>query len=74
MAAVCVDVSRSASVKLDLIQCINCLKCNKGLRNGISCDVCDHWQHFRCAKISEDEIKGYESSEWKCPVYVLKGM
>lgn len=70
MAAVCGDVSRSAPVKINIFQCINCLKCNKVVRNGILCDFCGHWQHFRWAKISENEIKGYKSSEWKCPVCV----
>lgn len=70
MAVVCGDISRSAPVKINIIQCINYFNGNKVVRNGILCDFCDHWQHFHCTKILEDEIKGYESSEWKFPVCV----
>jgi hypothetical protein len=45
---------------------IKCDKCKKVVRNGILCDSCDLWNHFRCANVSEDNIPD-EKSEWLCP-------
>lgn len=35
---------------------IKCGFCNKSLRNGILCDVCDEWNHFRCVVITKLQI------------------
>jgi hypothetical protein len=52
-----------------IIKDIKCLKCKKVVRNGILCDKCDCWHHFRCSKILEDEIPD-ENSECSGPACV----
>lgn len=53
----------SAPVKKRILMSV---KCSRNVRNGILCDACDLWHHFRCANIKEDEIPD-EKSQWKCP-------
>lgn len=50
-----------------------CLKCSKTVKNGILCDLCDRWNHFKCAEINEKDIPD-ESEEWKCPACVSSNM
>lgn len=45
---------------------IKCVKCRRNVRNGILCDVCDKWSHFKCANISENNPPD-ENIEWACP-------
>lgn len=59
----------SAPQKWRKIYNIKCRKCNKTVRNGISCDFCDLWHHFRCANVAEENLSS-ENGEWKCPVCV----
>lgn len=59
-------VSISAPGKSRVIFDIKCIKCSKVVRNGILCDVCDKWNHFRCAKVQEDNLPKDEV-QWKCP-------
>lgn len=60
-----VQLNSSPSKKRVLID-IKCAKCNKIVRNGILCDMCDLWHHFRCASVEESNLPE-ENSEWKCP-------
>jgi len=65
MAPTSTDATVSALTKLRVLRCIKCFKCNKIVRNGILCDSCDRWYHFKCANIAEEDIPN-EDSEWNC--------
>lgn len=42
-----------------------CFKCNKIVKNGILCDVCDRWYHFKCGNLPNyEEIDVNE--DWHC--------
>lgn len=43
-----------------------CIKCRKVVRNGILCDLCDKWNHFRCVGVDENDLPDV-NTEWKCP-------
>lgn len=60
------DVSVTAPVINRCILNTNCDKCRKTVRNGILCDSCDMWNHFRCAKVDEKCLPD-ENLPWICP-------
>lgn len=66
MAPVSNVESLASPPKSRILLNIKCLKCNKIVRNGILCDMCDQWHHFRCAGTKESELPD-ENSDWKCP-------
>lgn len=57
--------SELAPTKNRILMCIKCSKCNKLVRNGILCDKCDMWIHFRCARLEETCLPD-ENTPWKC--------
>lgn len=69
MAPTYSDVTFSAPAKSKVLLNIKCRKCNKTVRNGILCDMCDWWHHFKCASIEENNIPA-ENIEWACPACV----
>lgn len=42
-----------------------CRSCNKKVKNGILCEICDLWYHFRCGDVQESDTIN-ESEEWWC--------
>lgn len=65
MAPIGNDVVQSAPDKNRILLDIKCDKCNTVVKNGILCDPCDKWFHFKCANISENSLPT-ENDEWKC--------
>lgn len=41
-----------------------CIKCKKVVKNGVLCESCDHWYHFRCGSFEEDGLN--KTEEWSC--------
>lgn len=66
MAPIGNDVSVVAPVKNRILCDVKCVKCRKTVRNGILCDNCDLWHHFRCGNLTDENIPSDES-EWFCP-------
>lgn len=66
MAPIESDAVASASVKNRVLLDTKCSKCNKVVKNGILCDLCDKWIHFKCSKLSEENLPD-ENAEWICP-------
>lgn len=56
--------SISAPGKIRVMCDVKCVKCNKVVRNGILCDSCDRWNHFRCGNVIESNIP---KDSWACP-------
>ena len=49
-----------------------CKKCKKVVRNGILCDSCDKWLHFRCGNTKKgSEIE--DNKKWSCPQCIHNG-
>lgn len=46
-----------------------CKKCKRKVCNGILCDYCDRWLHFKCGKINENDLQN-DFNDWKCPLCV----
>lgn len=42
--------------KITVLVDTKCSKCNSNVRNGILCDICDKWSHFKCSNVTEDNI------------------
>lgn len=64
--AACLVGTTVAPYKNRIISDINCVKCRKIVRNGILCDLCDLWNHFKCVNVPEDNLPD-ENTEWFCP-------
>ncbi len=45
-----------------------CVMCNKGVRVGIKCDICDLWYHRACLNLTADELHrlGSTDTDWYC--------
>jgi hypothetical protein len=69
MAPGSVDVPASAPQKNRVIISDKCSKCNRTVKNGVLCDSCDRWVHFKCGKI-DDKDKIDETTEWLCPTCI----
>lgn len=42
-----------------------CAECKRIVKNGILCDICDRWWHFKCAELPNfEEID--ENMDWSC--------
>lgn len=72
MAASSKVVCLASPVKSRILESIKCLKCNKTVKNGVLCDECDSWHHFRCAEVDKDSLPD-ENSVWNCPSCSNKG-
>ncbi|KAJ8883326.1 hypothetical protein PR048_015169 [Dryococelus australis] len=43
-----------------------CAKSNKFVRNGVSCDCCDHWYHCHCVNYDMDIVNNKPEDECHC--------
>lgn len=59
------DILLVAQSRNCVILDINCSKCSN-VKNGILCDCCDKWWHFRSVNLIEECLTS-ENNEWKCP-------
>ena len=69
MAPIEVSGTCAAPAKITVIRDIKCGKCNKNVRNGILCDYCDKWRHFKCGNVAENNIPA-DNVEWACPACI----
>ena len=60
------DVSVKVSEKIVVFNDKWCKKCAKIVRNGVLCNNCDKYWHFRCGKVDSALIEDLNETTWYC--------